>query len=363
MKRRISFVTATCAAIISVAGVESQTVAMIEDNQPCRQCRLEFKSLAVVGGSTEVAGLVSGMSRVSVDSRGWLFMAPTYSPGVINRYTPTGGPAGTFGGEGSGPGEARGIDWLVQGPGDSLYTFDPSNARINVWTPPGSYARSILLTHLAGGQIHSGVVLSDGRLVLQAMLRSPEAAGQPLQLVDSNGKLLRSFGSDLAEMRPSDPDASWRSVAVDGQDRVWCARLDRYELELWTPKGEHVRTLKRSVEWFPSNTRHTNEVPKPLLRAVQVDEHGYLWVLIQVPVPPTREKEQSADESTPTSWHEDWDTMIEVIDPVSAEVVMSQRLPDFIGWFAGLRTIGIYREADDGTFLIDVQQINLKLNE
>lgn len=268
-----------CAWIVTSPALAQQEFS-VPPEPTCAACSLTFTRIATLGGDTEAEGFIANTSAVVRDSEGILYVAPTYTPGVINKYTPAGIPADLLGRSGSGPGEHRAITELAIGPGDSLYAFDHRNARFSIWAPDGEFRRVGRLP----GYPYEAIVLPDGRIVLQAWMRTPKHAGFPIHLLNTDGRILRSFGSDTGGFRNDDPLAGFRALALTGNGSIWSGRHNRYELELWSLDGELQKRYMRDVPWFPPRTG-LGQPPQPTLRALEYDENGMLWVLINVPDP------------------------------------------------------------------------------
>lgn len=259
-----------------------------------------------------------------------------------------------FGGEGSGPSEHRSITELAVGPGDSVYVFDSRQSRFNVWTPAGTFGRVGRLP----GFPHEAFVLPDGRLLLQAWIRTPAHAGLPLHLLDREGEIVLSFGSEKGAFRPGNPLQRFRAVALTDDRAVWSGRYDRYELERWSLNGELQKRLVRDVHWFPPRDGEATP-PQPTLRALTYDSAGLLWVLINVPdpnwdgtVPADRGPSIERD-------HRMFDTVIEVIDVRTGTLVLSRRHPLAFFRFIAPGLVPIGRERADGSRYIEIWTVDM----
>jgi hypothetical protein len=93
--------------------------------------------------------------------------------------------------------------------------------------------------------------------------------------------------------------------------------------------------------------------PRPLLKDIQVDPEGLIWVLVSVPGERWEEGIGHGRDlyggTTARVLHPDlyWDTVVEVINPESAEVVARARLPQHIERFAG-QGLAVSEEIDAG---------------
>lgn len=339
---------------IMTSPVVAQQEISIPAEPSCTACSLTFTRIARLGGDTEAEGLIGMRASVVRDSEGMLYVAPTYVEGVVNTYTPEGAPAGLIGRSGSGPGEHRDIIELAMGPGDSLYVFDYGNARFSVWAPTGEFRRVGRLPSYP----YEAIVLPDGRVVLQAWIRTPQHAGFPIHLLNRDGRLVRSFGSETGGFRPGNPEARFRALALTNDLSVWSGHYNRYQLELWSLDGELRRRYVRDVPWFAPRTEFA-EPPQPTLRALAYDEDGMLWVLINVPDPQwDGELDPDAQPSVERS-HRMFDTMIEIIDVSTGRLLVSYRHPKAFFRFIAPGLLPILEEREDGALHIEIWKAEL----
>jgi hypothetical protein len=340
-------------AWFATSPVLAQRTINIPPEPMCTACSVEFTRIARLGGDTEAEGLIAPTSKVVRDSEGVLYVAPTYARGLINKYSPSGAPAGVLGRLGSGPGEHARITNLAVGPHDSLYAFDQGNARFSVWAPAGDFARV--------GRIPRGpndvIVLPDGRVVMQAWIPTPVHAGFPIHLLGRDGRVMRSFGSETGEFRIDDPFARFRALALGVNLSILSGRYNRYELELWSLDGRLQERYLREVPWFPPQNEAAPP-PQPTLRALTYDEDGMLWVLINVP-DPEWDEELPSDASSSAVAHRMFDTVIEIIDPGTGRLLTSHRHSKAFFQFIAPGLVPIFEEGEGGARYIDLWKIEL----
>lgn len=343
---RIAFVWIFVASQLAYA----QDVRVIRDKPSCASCRIELRQAVTVGGFEDSAGLIAQTSRVARNSRSNHMIGPTENPGEILVFDQRGKLTMRFGKPGNGPGEFTWVRSLIVGRGDSVLVYDGSNGRLTVFTPDLKYGRSLVLASNPYDLVH----LREGRVVAQFMARSADLIGYPIHLIDASGRVIRSFGSRDAAYSPSDPMARFRAIAVDPEGIIWSAHHNRYEIEAWDTLGNYRGTLRRNVDWFrPWKLPDTG--PAPTLRSLWHDGR-YLWVLITVQ--DLSWKGPFPDPFGPNEYHKVWDTMLEVIDPRTGELVASQRFPNLMERINEgiVHSINEY----DGVLRAQVMQLHLK---
>lgn len=129
------------------------------------------------------------------------------------------------------------------------------------------------------------------------------------------------------------PEGTLRAVAA-GVSGVWTALGTRYVIELWSPDGSRTATITREAPWFMLMTveelsqRSARGEPSPVLRSIDVDALGRIWVLISVAdsrwssairVTPGRRFPEVTDPVRHT------DTILEIIDPTAGTLLLSTR--------------------------------------
>lgn len=345
---RLAFLSFQFSSFRSIGG---QTIA-IRDAGRCDSCRITAKRLATLGRSTDPE-LLNDFPSVQVDSRGRFLVSGTTSRSFVLVYDRQGAFLRLWGRQGSGPGEFRSIWRLLHLPGDSLVVIEQGNRRITVLDSAGKYVRSFALNF----QPIEIDPLANDSWMASGMAFTEDHVGYPLHQLTRDGITRRSFGGDM-EVLVGRPSSTQRMIATDTlRDGVWSARPDRYEIEFWTANGERRLTLDRLTAWFPDRdiegSRNRWQDPiHPRLRDMYVDDSGHVWVLLAV----AKEGWKPSPENFgPLSTH--WlnlDTMVEVIDPDSGELVASQRFPWIASAFTNNGSLVSYREDADGIMVLDI---------
>ncbi len=161
-----------------------------------------------------------------------------------------------------------------------------------------------------------------------------------------------------------------RRLFLAGEKGFWAASVyNRYELGLYDPSAEAVRVLRRSPTWFHPYEGFWSNSPDrpapPVLLGAWQDADGLVWTLTRIPDPHWREAVEPYDSPEgrrtylPTDQNRAYDTMIEVIDPGSAEVVHRERHDAGISHVMapGIALSG--EENEDGTWRMRIVELIL----
>jgi hypothetical protein len=243
------------------------------------------------------------------------------------------------------------------GRGDSLLVFDPSSRRLSVLSPVFELVRTTPLPAYASAAVH----FADGSVVINASIMSKDLAGVPLHHVSASGAIRRSFGSDKSEARPELALATSRRLAPAGQGAFWSAHATRYTIERWDTTGALRATLEVPTPWFaPWRERKDGDPPKPTIIDLQLDNQGLLWVLLSVAdarhKPPAR-----SVAGTPARIDRDaeFDSVLEVIDPATAQVITSTRMEESMRGFGCAGVVFSSSEDSEGYPLVRLWSVAL----
>ena len=247
--------------------------------------------------------------------------------------------------------------------GEFLVISDIMNARETVLDLDLNMVRT---TPLVGDPM-SLVLLSDSTRVANILIHSPELVGYPLHTIDAGGRITSSFGDGGEVFRRDSPSAGWRRLSASSDGTVWAGHVRKYVIEKWTVTGEKILTLERSVNWFPALTGadswSPDVPPHSQLDGTWEDPDGHLWVSVLVPDPEWREALTQVQGGGYVSLHDEYlDMIIEVIDPVSGEVLAGNRF-DIAGKFIGGGRVAAYREDENGFPYLDISTIRLERGE
>jgi len=328
----------------------------------CRDCHLEFRRIVLIGSVDGEGALAGEPTSVVQDTRGNYYVTQFMERSQILVFSQTGRFVQRLGRNGRGPGEFNRIALVIVGPGDSLYVFDPGNARLTVLSPTYAVARTAAIN----GQYFGAVQLPNGRFVANAHLPAPDRVGQPLQTLGMDGLSKIVYGSVKPDYRPDVPYSVMRTIALGGDNDVWSGYKTRYAIEEWSAAGRQLRTISRTVPWFKSYERRrqiTQAQPaEPWLMALHQDVNGLLWSAVTVPAEDWGQRwaELGLDERKGVASDQRMhDTMVEVLDVLGRQVVVSQRVPQNVLGFLNDSTSFSYHVDDDEVPHIEIWRSRL----
>lgn len=328
-------------------------VRVIPSDPTCPACKVVLEPVVTLGRSGDPA--LTRLTRVTVDSRGRFFAAPTYNRAEVAMYDAGGRFVRRFGRPGRGPGEFGGfIHMLRAGPGDSIHVFE--GPRHTVLAPALGGFGSVRMLPIQPNEV---AFLADGRLVARQMVMGRGGVGQPLHIIDPAGRIARSFAG-TEKWDPAKLYLGMRNIAAASGNRIWSAHTGAYRVELWGPDGSNPLTLVRNPRWFPSwehEVRRSDEgLERPRIVDVAEDRQGRLWVSILVRDPKRRPARGTGEVPiTEIDSNTEFDTVLEVLDPRSGRLLAQTRFEQSIAEFIGdASMVATYREDADGNIVVDV---------
>lgn len=238
----------------------------------------------------------------------------------------------TVGQLGEGPGEFGPDLRVAVGPHDTLYIMDDRHARLQVLTPDGTFVRSFAVP----GAHRSFARLAGGSFMF---FQAPGAPGDALfHRLSPNGDERVRLGTGAM----ADPRMETWVLSPARPEGFWAASTWRYEVHRWGPGDSVDHILARDVEWFPPlpldgtypSAEERRRAPRPpLVSHMHEDEAGRLWTFSWVPDP-------AWEPDIPMTPQYEWarrtfDTMIEVIDLASQQVIAALRHDGRLGPMCG----------------------------
>jgi hypothetical protein len=334
---------------------------------PCLDCSI-FLTRGPTIGQLDGPGELSGDPPVGRDSRGRIYVAGFANGGILV-FDSTGAYARTIGRRGPGPGEFEVVSAIVVAPADTVLVFDRRNRRVTVLSPEHDVARMASITDAPFPARHA--LLPNGKSVVASVSWTRDGVGQPLSVLDVNFNVERAFGAAGHALDSNDQPANVRLVTPADSAEVWAGRPREYLLELWSTDGSRIREIRRTADWLPPVQperpwRDGDPMPRshPLIVNIQADPDGFIWVLgtvadtgwkaaelVRVPAGMKPVGEQPADDQ--------YDTMIEVVDAATGQLVASLRHPLYFNQFASSRTLVHREEREDGRFLMTTYKLQL----
>lgn len=334
-------IAAAASAFFPVHAAALQTVPerKIPREPSCPRCSVVVGSPRTIGsddGPGSLEGTVWGGAR---DSKGnYYIMAGPNAPPL--KFDAGGRYVAQLGAMGPGPGEFQGLSTLTVVAGDSVYVTDVRT--VHVFAPNGNFVRSDAIPVV----VRIPVIRKDGSAVVAGALQTAAGVGVPFHFLGRGmGTIVKSFGNPVTGSPGSAPLPGHLGMA-EGRDRgFWSVDVTEYRLTQWDSTGTPRQVLIGDPAWWtdPPKTsrRDTVAVPPQIgIRRVYEDPTGLLWVATLVPG---------------QRWREGWgrrqpdggylvrgirfdllhDTMIEVIDPRSARLLTSVRIPGYLSEYLG----------------------------
>jgi hypothetical protein len=378
---RLVSVAATFLVNAAATGV-AQTIpasVVLEARQTCVSCGIEISKRLTLRAPVDGTDLTHSFLLQDGSGRYITTDAERTSLLVFDR---NGKLIGKGGRPGDGPGELRAITAAATGPGDSIWVVDRTN-RLTVFGPDLRVSRSGRLPH----RVHDILPMPGGRVAIAAAIGTAGAAGYAIHLLNQRLEYAGSLGY---EAEPTlDPRCSacadQRMFSGPSPGVLWIADANRYSFALWgiqgrtAIRGYRVARSDWFVPWNRSSRALSGEerVDSRILR-VAVDAKSRIWVSgIHAPPdwkphPPTpasgirvtAEGAITGDFSKLDEWltqneMRDYETVIEVFDPVSAVSVASTRVP---GNLRLINATTAYRLAEDvnGLTVIEVYDVRLR---
>lgn len=344
-----------------IGNLIAQEPITIESDPQCQTCQIMLDTVLTLGGPSDTV-LLAYNSKVAIDSRGRLYVAPLYSEGQIAVYAPDGHLLQLAGRKGQGPGEFDGISQIAA-VHDTIHVFE--GPRHSVMEPDLSYAVRIHVLPL----FPQFVAYVEGSLFVTSVTQLAPHLRGPVYQIDSN-EVVASFGGDLSPI--VHPTQRLHLVTGTKHGRVITAPIYQYRWEYWNEEGQVARAFLRDAEWFRPwtdwNTPNPRAVrPKPVLTAMWEDQAGRLWTVVTVAdeewsaTEHVRRGEQQAIAGGSEDYDYDrvFDSIIEIIDPDARRVIARTRLDVTIHGVTNQNVLYGKTQHDDGHIIIRLWRARL----
>lgn len=291
-------------------------------------------------GDTDGPGAIGRAAWVTRMSDG-RWAVTDYQDPRIKVYARDGSYSGHFGQRGQGPGEFVLPAQVWTDPTGDLHVMDLDLLRRTVLSSTGEIRRMVRLD--AG--FTTVAAFGDGRLVTGALLPTPDGGIGLVHVVDADGQRVRSLGPEVT-LEAARASRTFRTVAPSGDSAVWVGMPDRYEVQLYSLDGTHLRTVRRDTEMFRPHDGRIATVPedgppRPRIVDIQEQPNGELWVLLRVP--DTGWREAFVDGLDPYGRPRQavgdparyYDGVLEILDVPRGVLRMRARTDQALAWFAG----------------------------
>jgi hypothetical protein len=139
--------------------------------------------------------------------------------------------------------------------------------------------------------------------------------------------------------------------------------VNAYQVELWDVSGQLRQTVVRETDWFKpwKDMYPQNGPPNPFLSAVRQDTEGLLWTIVgrlDANAAAARAPQTGCQRRADCA-NQEYDTMIEVLDPRSGALLASRRFPEFLRGFWSDDLLTSASVGPDDTPYIDIWQVRL----
>jgi len=345
-------------------------VAKISTASTCAGCRVVVREIGMIGDGTFDTDL--GNSRVMRLPSGQFLVGGR--KGVLGVFDSTLRFRRQLGRGGAGPGEFRSPTLAFPKDRDSLAIFDWVLRRLTIYgSELGAPARSLILP-----EFRDALFLKNGELLLSGFIATPSAAGFPLHVVTSSGTIKRSFGTSAPQVSRNSERILGKSIVRAPTGDILVGSPFRYEIELWSEGLQLTRTFRRDVSWFPPTAETYRlsypgrERPSTELIGLGVDDQrGTVYATFLTAASAWRVDPKLKGTTGEVRWSDDpneavgiylnryFDTMVDVLDPVTMTVLASARLS---GFFIPISKSPFYftvREAADGTLALRVVRLDV----
>ena len=321
--RRPPFRIVPLCVVIAGCGAEAPPT---EASGPCTSgdCRIELEHITRVTDADE-PGILPPETVWFQETEAGTFVSASFDETRIAEFGPDGRLVSVIGRAGEGPGEFGVVVTPIPGPGDTLFAPDLVRGRVTMFGPDRSLAGTLPMP------FRPDLVMPDGSFLLARQIGRREMIGYPMHVVDREGRVVRSFGTDEPRYRPGLDDILTRNVAPGQGGTVWAMAPARYVLERWDPStGEMLQSTRIRSDWFRESLEpYTDETvrPPPLVDGLWEDEDGLVWTIVQDAdvdwEAPRRANEHRLFDAQ--EYNQTYDCVIEVVDPGSGRVLASRR--------------------------------------
>ncbi len=352
---------------LSTAGAQAP-ITQLGTRPSCPACTIKVERLLAlqsgVGGAPSIDRRPNSMA---VDSRGRIFVTVDGSEHFF-AFDRAGGSLGTVGTRGQGPGEFVSARDIAIATGDTLYVFDNRARRFSVFSPALRFVRSAFIP-----RVFTATVSHDGNVVVSGTVPDPGHAAKSFHLFDRVGNQRGSVGFTDASVIPGEYGLAVNLVAPAGGGGFWSVSYaGAYTIAKWSASGDLVSRFERNSELVgpgrSADIGFTRSRPTdPYIRSIREDVRGFIWVEIVVADRDWKrglrfDEEAKGERALVPEIHDYdrvYDTVIEVIDPRTKSVVVSQRFDEVYSLLMNGGRISRPIVNPDGTFRVEIFSIRL----
>lgn len=341
----------------------------------CRACVVRMTPVVVVGSAEDKELLREGDRLLALRTGGFVAWG---GDGPLLRYDAKGRYVGTLGRRGEGPGEYGSVQSATLARGDSVALFGYGRLTI------------ISATTGRGRTIRSPAALQAFRLRMlpsgDALIQHYAGPPGPFVVMAPDGTVRHAFGAPAGQVtlpdnrQVRDWDAQQYLIATASSGGFWAASIYyRYGLQRWSTSGSVLQAIRRVPSWWRTHDHAAlrrywdagagNVPPLPYALGLWVDGRDRLLMLTRVadanwkadpkaPKPREHGKERPGAPWIPTGGYSRYfDTVLDIYDGKSGELLGSWRNDDFLGQSIGQDLIAVRREASDGILSYHVWRV------
>ena len=313
------------ASLLAMPGVpataSAQELMSISTDPP--DCAVGLREVLRLG-ELEDTGTIGVRPEITRTRDGEFVVASPENRGELLVYDAEGRFRRTLGAAGDGPGEYRLPGRIRLGPDGSLLILDIRNRRITRVSAGGEVLQTVEIRTL---QVLDFVALDgDARFFVSGFGVGDGGLSVVTEVVDGEGTTLARLGSVSAE--PWTANFFRGPVGLDGGGRLWSARPGGYAFEAWEADGDREPVLRLTGEagWFdpgPPQPGAPITAPTPSVVMSLRFAQGLLWIATWVA---DENWQENADlDPAEIRLNRVLDTVLEVVDPASGELVARSR--------------------------------------
>lgn len=326
-------------------------------------CSVVLRHVARLGREADTVA-VSTRSDLARTSRGVYYLAPHHQDGTVAVLSSDGKLVSSIGRAGGGPGELSGIRDIRTAAGDSLLVLDYS--RLTLFDPTGAFVRAKSLPD--GLQAFRMSVMADGKVVLNNYMPRRRS----FTLLDAQYAEIRTFGRSIAGARFPDSDAMQFLLApLDSGRFAAVQQHSAFLVQVWDTSGVMRKEFRRDPVWFTPSTfqERLARTPRspPFTRVVGAYAdlaRRQLWIAALVadrnwravapPVEPGKREIPGFLSLKVSDYPRAYDTIIEVLNWDSGEVLLTQRFNAYVTSFVEGGLLYGLAEDSSGLLVVDV---------
>jgi hypothetical protein len=348
-------------------------VAVLERGPHCDTCEVVLEELGVLGRADDALSIGSGSLLVIAPGERCI-VGPTDRDGEVLSFDGCRGAPQLFGRTGQGPGEIGSLRSMAPWRGDSVLLF--SYGRMEVLSGATGAGRSVAFDPAIQG---SGIttILDDSSVVVN----NDRAAKSQFSLIRFDGRAGLTFGAPPQRDIGADPSSHAVVLGSSPQPHLFWAGATFYHdhLELWSISGEQIVAIDRAPTWFmPYDSTALARFwlasaavarPLPYLRSLRETADHLIWAAFAVAaedwkpdsvVPPSQRDRTGEVRSGPRSRMEHYDGVLEVLDGITRELLMSVRTGEMWAGIVNDTLLYARRETPDGVSQLVLYRMRLR---